>query len=201
MLCLSLFGIDGHSEEADGTDAALRLIEPVRRDQERPVQAPILPTMTDVKDQRSVDMTTHDQSCGTLSGGAPILAQVFRERRLRDLKRSVEDRISLLEVKIAQHEAWEAKRAQTLQQVRESFIAIYSTMKAEAAAERLAALDRELAAAVIVRLDSAKAAAILAEMDAERASQIANSVAASGVAAKSNASAAGDKSETGSVRP
>ena len=113
------------------------------------------------------------------------IADAARDRRyslqameLKKLQEDVDARIKLLDAKRAEYESWMKRREEFLAQAEDGVVKIYASMKPDAAAERLAALNARLAAGILMKLDSRKAGVILNEMDSEAAATLTGIMAA-----------------------
>ena len=107
------------------------------------------------------------------------IADAARDRRyslqameLKKLKSEVDERIKQLEQKRAEYEDWMKRRETFLEQARDDVVKIYSSMKPDAAAERLAEVNVNIAAAIMMKLDSRKAGVILNEMNSKAAAAL-----------------------------
>ena len=92
--------------------------------------------------------------------------------QLAQLQADVDKRIAALEAKRADYETWLKRREVFLARAEEGLVKIYSGMKPDAAAERLAMVNAELAAAILMKLDARKASIILDEMDRKAAATL-----------------------------
>jgi flagellar motility protein MotE (MotC chaperone) len=107
------------------------------------------------------------------------IADAARDRRyslqameLKKLKDEVDERIRQLEQKRAEYEEWMERREKFLEQAQDNVVKVYASMKADAAAERLAEVNVNLAAGILMKLDSRKAGVILNEMDSKAAAAL-----------------------------
>jgi hypothetical protein len=99
---------------------------------------------------------------------------------LAQLAVRVEDRMVLLDQKIASLKEWVAKRDALVARAKDAVSQIYGRMTAEAAALQLLAMPENTAAAVIYKLETKQASAIMAEMDATKAARLSSIIAAIG---------------------
>ncbi|MGC3970577.1 MAG: MotE family protein [Pirellulales bacterium] len=86
-------------------------------------------------------------------------------------------RITLLEARKAEYEDWLKKRNDFMKQAENGLVAIYKTMKADAAAPQLQETPPILAAAIIMKLPPKQSGLIMAEMDPAKAGIIASIMA------------------------
>ncbi|MBX3566807.1 MAG: MotE family protein [Rhizobiaceae bacterium] len=107
------------------------------------------------------------------------IADAARDRRyalqaleLKKLQEDVDKRIAALEEKRKQYEDWMARREKFLALAQENVVKIYSAMKPDAAAERLAELNVQLAAGILMKMESRKAGVILNEMNSKAAAAL-----------------------------
>lgn len=107
------------------------------------------------------------------------IADAARDRRyalqaveLKKLQEDVDKRIAALEEKRKQYEDWMARREKFLALAQENVVKIYSAMKPDAAAERLAELNVHLAAGILMKMESRKAGVILNEMNSKAAAAL-----------------------------
>jgi flagellar motility protein MotE (MotC chaperone) len=115
------------------------------------------------------------------------IADAARDRRyslqameLKKLREDIDARMAQLDEKRKDYEDWMKRREEFLAKAEDGVVSIYTVMKPDAAAERLAALDPSLAAGIIMKLDSRKAGVILNEMDKKAAAALTTIMAAAG---------------------
>ena len=120
-------------------------------------------------------------------GYCKAIAEIAAKRRdsaekeeLAQLAIRVEDRMVLLEQRIASLKEWVAKREALVARAKDAVSQIYGRMTAEAAALQLLAMPENTAAAVIYKLETKQASAIMAEMDATKAARLSSIIAAIG---------------------
>lgn len=105
-------------------------------------------------------------------------ARIARQmEELRQLEGDIELRISALDARQAEFEEWLQRREALLAKGRESLVAVYASMRPDAAAIQLAILDAETAASVLVNLQPRVASGILNEMDPQHAARLALTMA------------------------
>lgn len=113
------------------------------------------------------------------------IADAARDRRyslqameLKKLREDIDARMTKLDEKRKEYEDWMKRREEFLAKAEDGVVKIYTVMKPDAAAERLAALDPKLAAGIIMKLDARKAGVILNEMDKKAAAALTTIMAA-----------------------
>ncbi|MCJ2044542.1 hypothetical protein MKK58_08370 [Methylobacterium sp. J-078] len=111
--------------------------------------------------------------CASIADAAADARFAWQKEQLATLERQVEERIAKLEAKRAEYESWLARRNAFLAKADEGVVAIYTKMRADAAALQLANMPDESAAAILTKLNARTASAILSEMEAARAAQLA----------------------------
>ncbi len=110
--------------------------------------------------------------CSNIADAARDRRYSLQSAELKQLQSEVDKRITALEEKRAEYEAWLKRREVFLARAEDSLVKIYSGMKPDAAAERLAGTNVELAAAILMKLDARKAGVILNEMDKKAAAAL-----------------------------
>ncbi|KQP30046.1 MgtE protein [Methylobacterium sp. Leaf104] len=111
--------------------------------------------------------------CASIADAAADARFAWQKEQLAALEKQVEERIAALEAKRAEYETWLARRDAFLAKADEGVVAIYTKMRADAAALQLANMPDEGAAAILTKLNARTASAILSEMEAARAAQLA----------------------------
>ncbi|MBX9931909.1 MAG: MotE family protein [Methylobacterium sp.] len=111
--------------------------------------------------------------CASIADAAADARFAWQKEQLAALEKQVEERIKRLEEKRAEYESWLSRRDAFLAKADEGVVAIYTKMRADAAALQLANMPDESAAAILTKLNARTASAILSEMEAARASQLA----------------------------
>jgi flagellar motility protein MotE (MotC chaperone) len=107
--------------------------------------------------------------CSNIADAARDRRYALQAKELKELQAEVDKRMAALEEKRAEYESWLKRREIFLQKAEDNIVQIYSRMKPDAAAERLAELNVDLAAGILMKLDSRKAGTILNEMDTKAA--------------------------------
>ena len=97
---------------------------------------------------------------------------MLQTEELQALQQEVDKRIKLLEQKRAEYESWLKRREDFLAKAEDGVVKIYSGMRPDAAAERLAEMDAVLAAGILMKLDARKAGVILNEMERKTAAML-----------------------------
>lgn len=111
--------------------------------------------------------------CASIADAAADARFAWQKEQLALLEKQVEERIARLEAKRAEYETWLNRRNAFLAKADEGVVAIYTKMRADAAALQLANMPDESAAAILTKLNARTASTILSEMEAARAAQLA----------------------------
>ncbi len=113
------------------------------------------------------------------------IADAARDRRyalqteeLQALQQEIDRRMKLLDEKRAEYEAWLKRREDFLARAQDGVVKIYSGMRPDAAAERLAEMDPRLAAGILMKVEPRKAGVILNEMERKAAAKLTGIMAA-----------------------
>ncbi|MCJ2036256.1 MotE family protein [Methylobacterium sp. J-068] len=114
--------------------------------------------------------------CASIADAAADARFAWQKEQLAALERQVEERIAKLEAKRAEYESWLARRNEFLAKADDGVVAIYTKMRADAAALQLANMPGDAAAAILTKLNARTASAILSEMEAARAAQLARAM-------------------------
>jgi flagellar motility protein MotE (MotC chaperone) len=122
--------------------------------------------------------TEIERFCGGIADAARDRRYTLQAMELKKLQADIDERIKKLDEKRVEYEDWMKRRETFLAQAEDSVVKIYATMKPDAAAERLAALDVQLAAGIMMKLDTRKAGVILNEMDSKAAAAMTTIMAA-----------------------
>lgn len=107
--------------------------------------------------------------CSNVVDAARDRRYALQAEELKRLEADIDARIAALEAKRTEYEEWLARRQQFMDMARDNIVEIYSKMRPDAAAERMAELDNELAAAILLKLDPRQAGIILNEMERKTA--------------------------------
>jgi flagellar motility protein MotE (MotC chaperone) len=116
--------------------------------------------------------TEIERFCSNIADAARDRRYVLQSEELQTLQNEVDARIKLLEEKRAEYEAWLKRREDFLARAEDSVVKIYSGMRPDAAAERLAEMDGALAAGILMKLEARKAGVILNEMERKTAAML-----------------------------
>ncbi|WP_159589143.1 MotE family protein [Chelativorans xinjiangense] len=113
-----------------------------------------------------------ERFCTNIADAARDRRYALQARELDGLRGEVDARIAALEEKRAEYEAWLARRDAFLARAEGNLVQIYSNMRPDAAAERLAEVRAELAAAILMKLEPRMAGVILNEMNSKDAAAL-----------------------------
>jgi flagellar motility protein MotE (MotC chaperone) len=138
----------------------------------QPASAEPEPTAAEPAAEASSEPTEIERFCSNISDAARDRRYALQTQELETLRKDIDERVKLLEEKRAEYEAWLKRRDDFLAKVQDNVAKIYATMKPDAAAERLAAVNEEVAAGILMKLDSRKAGVILNEMDRKAAAEL-----------------------------
>ncbi|PLP56961.1 hypothetical protein CYK37_22195 [Mesorhizobium loti] len=136
-----------------------------------PLQEDVVPVTTGTIAPPS-DESEVQRFCSNIADAARDRRYSLQAAELKQLQTEVDKRIGALEEKRAEYEEWLKRREVFLARAEDSLVKIYSGMKPDAAAERLAGTNVELAAAILMKLDARKASVILNEMDTKAAAAL-----------------------------
>jgi flagellar motility protein MotE (MotC chaperone) len=107
--------------------------------------------------------------CGNIADAARDRRYALQAKELEKLQAEIDARMKALDAKRAEYETWMKKREAFLEQAQDGVVKIYSGMKPDAAAERLAELKPDLAAGILMKIEPRKAGVILNEMKSKEA--------------------------------
>ena len=110
--------------------------------------------------------------CSNIADAARDRRYALQQVELETLQKDIDKRIAALEEKRAEYEDWLARRNDFLAKAEGNLVDIYSRMRPDAAAERLAAVNVELAAGILMKLQARQAGIILNEMDSKAAAAL-----------------------------
>lgn len=110
--------------------------------------------------------------CSNIADAARDRRYALQRAELETLQKEVDARIAVLEERRAEYEEWLQRRNDFLEKAENNLVEIYSRMRPDAAAERLAQVHMELAAAILMKLETRKAGVILNEMDTKAAASL-----------------------------
>lgn len=110
--------------------------------------------------------------CSNIADAARDRRYALQQAELETLQKDIDKRIAALEEKRAEYEGWLARRNDFLAKAEGNLVDIYSRMRPDAAAERLAEVNAELAAGILMKLQARQAGIILNEMDSKAAAAL-----------------------------
>lgn len=110
--------------------------------------------------------------CSNIADAARDRRYALQQAELETLQKDIDKRIVALEKKRAEYEDWLTRRNDFLAKAEGNLVDIYSRMRPDAAAERLAAVNVELAAGILMKLQARQAGIILNEMDSKAAAAL-----------------------------
>lgn len=118
-----------------------------------------------------------ERFCANIADAARDRRYALQAMELEKLKGEVDERIAALEKKRSDYEGWLQRRNIFLAQAEAGIVEIYSSMRPDAAAERLAEVRVELAAAILMKLEPRTAGIILNEMNSKSAATLTTIIA------------------------
>ena len=110
--------------------------------------------------------------CSNIADAARDRRYALQKAELETLRKDIDVRMAALEEKRAEYESWLKRRNDFLEKAEGNVVDIYSRMRPDAAAERLAEVDVELAAGILMKLQARTAGVILNEMESKAAATI-----------------------------
>ena len=110
--------------------------------------------------------------CSNIADAARDRRYALQQAELETLQKDIDKRIAALEEKRAEYEDWLKRRNDFLAKAEGNLVEIYSRMRPDAAAERLAEVNVELAAGILMKLQARQAGIILNEMDSKAAATL-----------------------------
>lgn len=110
--------------------------------------------------------------CSNIADAARDRRYALQRDELETLRADIDERIAALEEKRVEYEVWLTRRETFLEQAEDNLVEIYSRMRPDAAAERLAATNMELAAGILMKVNARQAGTILNEMDSTVAARL-----------------------------
>lgn len=116
--------------------------------------------------------------CANITDAARDRRHALQLQELEGLRKDIDSRIAQLEAKRAEYEEWLNRREEFMESAEAGVVDIYSRMKADAAAERLAEVEPSLAAAILMKLNTRQAGVILNEMNRKAAAELTGIMAA-----------------------
>lgn len=122
--------------------------------------------------------TEIERFCSNIADAARDRRYALQAEELEALQQEVDKRLKLLEEKRAEYEAWLKRREDFLAKANDGVVKIYAGMRPDAAAERLAEMDKALAAGILMKIEPRKAGVILNEMERKAAALLTSIMAA-----------------------
>jgi len=122
--------------------------------------------------------TDVERFCSNIADAARDRRYALQKDELQVLQQEIDKRIAALEEKRAEYESWLKRREDFLAKAKDDVVKIYSGMKPDAAAERLAEMDAVLAASILMQIEPRKAGVILNEMERKAAAMLTGVMAA-----------------------
>lgn len=119
-----------------------------------------------------------NEFCTNITDAARDRRHALQLQELETLRKDIDGRIAQLETKRAEYEDWLKRRQDFMKSAEAGVVDIYSRMKADAAAERLADVEPMLAAAILMKLNTRQAGVILNEMNRKAAAELTGIMAA-----------------------
>ena len=113
-----------------------------------------------------------ERFCGNIAIRANDTRAVLQIRKLAELKKDIEDRITELEEKRKHYEEWLKKRDDFLEKAKTSLVKIISKMKPNAAADQLSLVDDYTAASIILKLNPRVSSLIMNQMPAQKTANL-----------------------------
>lgn len=110
--------------------------------------------------------------CSNIADAARDRRYALQRAELETLQKDIDSRLIALEEKRAEYEDWLKRRNDFLVQAEENLVEIYSRMRPDAAAEKLAEINAELAAAILMKLQARQTGLILNEMESKAAAAL-----------------------------
>jgi len=126
----------------------------------------------------TAEQTEIERFCSNIADAARDRRYALQRQELETLQKDIDQRMKALEEKRAEYEDWLKRRQEFLSRIEDNVVKIYSTMKPDAAAERLAEVNVEVAAGILMKLEARKAGVILNEMNSKAAAELTRIMAA-----------------------
>ncbi|TKT77485.1 MotE family protein [Aquamicrobium sp. LC103] len=115
--------------------------------------------------------------CSNIVDAARDRRYALQAKELEELQKDIDRRIVALEEKRREYEEWLQRRNDFLTRAEDGLVEIYSRMRPDAAAQRLAEVNVELAAGILMKLQARQAGVILNEMDSKSAATLTGIIA------------------------
>ena len=116
--------------------------------------------------------------CANIVDEARERRYAIQREELEALRAEIAAKIAILEERRSAFEEWAAKRERFAEAASEGLVAVYASMRPDAAAQRMEELPAELSAALLTKLKPRTSAAILNEMATRDAALITQIMAA-----------------------
>ena len=113
-----------------------------------------------------------EKFCGNIADAARDRRYTIQTKELESLKAEIDERVRHLEAKRAEYEKWMKLRQDFMDKASENVVSIYSRMRPDAAAERLAEMEPALAAAIMLKLQVKQSGLIMNEMERATAAKL-----------------------------
>lgn len=110
--------------------------------------------------------------CSNIADAARDRRYALQKSEMEILQKDIDERVATLESKREEYESWLQRRNDFLAKAEGNLVEIYSRMRPDAAAERLAEVNVELAAGILMKLQARQAGIILNEMDSKAAAAL-----------------------------
>lgn len=136
------------------------------------------PAAADAAAAPAGDVSEIERFCSNIADAARDRRYALQAKELQDLQAEIDSRMKALDEKRAEYETWMKRREAFLEQAQDGVVKIYTGMKPDAAAERLADLKPDLAAGILMKIEPRKASVILNEMDSKTAATVTTIMAA-----------------------
>ncbi len=111
--------------------------------------------------------------CINISDIASEARNSILKKKLESIESDVDKKLLMLEKKIAELKKWSKKRDEFLENVNESLVKIFETMRPDAAALQFEKIGPVISSAIIIKLDPKISSAILTEMSPTDAAKVA----------------------------
>lgn len=124
--------------------------------------------------------------CANIADAAQDARFAWQVKTITEMEKELDKRIAIINEKSAELKAWIEQREKFLEMANDGLVEIYTKMRADAAAQQLAAMNEVTAAAIVMKLPPKIASAVLSEMEAEKAARMTATIAGAGRIAKRN---------------
>jgi flagellar motility protein MotE (MotC chaperone) len=120
-----------------------------------------------------------DGFCAGIVDEARERRYYLKQKELDLLLKEVTEQAAELSRKQSEFEVWVRRREEFAKKANQSLVEIYSNMKPDASAPRIAGLEKDLAASLLLAIPTRQASLILNEMDEQTAVELTGIMAAS----------------------